>query len=99
GRTEGCGTPWTWASSCESRTALAAPCAGIVRQPLRERARDQADEAHDERDRVHDRQVLALPDEPEQEQRQGVLCSGREVRDDDLVPGKREGEQASGDER
>ena len=59
----------------------------------------QRDEDHDERDRVHDRQVLALADESEDQQRERVLRPGGEERDDDLVERERECEQGAGEER
>src|SRR5919201_863988 len=71
----------------------------VARQALRDHDRDERQENHDERDDVHDRELLPLAQVVEDEDRQRRLRAGGERRDDDLVEREREREQAAGDER
>src|SRR5579864_5575990 len=72
---------------------------GVAHEALREEDRDRRHDDHRERDHVHDRQLLAEPDVTEDEERERVLRSRGEGRDDDLVEGQGEGEEPARDER
>src|SRR5581483_4814872 len=73
--------------------------ARVAHQSLREQDRDRRQDDHRECDHVDDGELLAEPDVAEDEERDRVLRSRGERRDDDLVEGQSEREQAAGDER
>src|SRR5690348_12069780 len=72
--------------------------ARVAHEPLRQGNGDDRDDDHRECNRVHDGQLLALPDETEDQQRQGVLRPRCEVRDDHFVERQREREQPAGNQ-
>src|SRR5919197_46159 len=67
--------------------------ARVARQALRDHDRDERQEDDDERDDVHDRELLPLAQVVEDEDRQCRLRARGERRDDDLVEREREREQ------
>src|SRR4051794_17309901 len=83
-------------SLCRSGAPAEDP--GVAHQALREENGDDRQENHGERDRVHDGKLLPEADVAEDQQRQRVVRAGREVRDDDLVEGQREGQEPARDE-